>query len=189
MNPIVVKVGGSLYGLADLRARLHALLASVAQPVLIVPGGGPTTDVIRDLDRVHRLGAETSHWLALQACSINGHFLATLLGNVPVVAQDSSAAKIAIVDLARFAADDERRADHWPHEWDVTSDSMAVRVAKVVRAPELVLLKSIDIDATADWKAAAAKGVVDPFFPIAIERMPELAVKVVNLRTRRAEAL
>ena len=51
--PIVVKVGGSLYHLPDLGRRLRCWLATLdSLPCLLLPGGGPTADVIRTLDRV-----------------------------------------------------------------------------------------------------------------------------------------
>ena len=77
---LVVKVGGSLYDLPDLGRRLRRFLASLdTDNRLIVPGGGPTADVIRAFDHDHRLGPQTSHWLALRACALNAHFLALLL--------------------------------------------------------------------------------------------------------------
>src|SRR5207248_9110984 len=59
---LVVKVGGSLYDLPDLADRLRRWLSALAAPrVLLVPGGGPTADVIRTFDQRHRLGEEASH--------------------------------------------------------------------------------------------------------------------------------
>src|SRR5207248_2464665 len=83
---LVVKVGGSLYDLPDLGPRLHAFLRSLDRPeVLLIPGGGPTADVVRDLDRRHGLGEETAHWLALHALAVNAHFLAALVPGGAVV--------------------------------------------------------------------------------------------------------
>src|SRR5437763_15200228 len=86
---IVVKVGGSLYDLPDLGPRLAAWLETLAGPTLLVPGGGTTADIVRDLDRCHGLGEAISHDLALRALTMNAWFLAALLrrtplGNVPV---------------------------------------------------------------------------------------------------------
>ncbi len=185
MRPIVVKVGGSLYDVADLVPRLNAFLVGLAAPVFIVPGGGPTAEAIREFDRMHHLGDEAAHWLALRACSINGHVLSRLLGEFPVVADCAARSGVAIVDLFAFAVDDERRPDRWPHRWVVTSDSMAVRVANVAGASELILLKSIDIPSDFSWRRAAADGWVDPYFPDAVARTPGLVVRALNFRTRR----
>src|SRR5437868_6532113 len=82
----VVKVGGSLFDLPNLRERLRSFLKSLdASAVLLIPGGGRATDVIRDLDRRHSLGEEASHWLALRSLSLNAHVLAELLSPARVV--------------------------------------------------------------------------------------------------------
>lgn len=180
MSPIVVKVGGSLLDWAELKSRLETFLKSLTPPILLVPGGGNSADAIREFDRVHKLGDDASHWLALRACAVNGHMLARLLGGLPMIAEVQRAEAVAVVDLLPFAQRDETRPDHWPHRWDVTSDSMAVRVAHVAGAEELILLKSTDVEV--DWSAAAKKNQVDAFFPIALGRAPGVRVRSINLR-------
>jgi 5-(aminomethyl)-3-furanmethanol phosphate kinase len=201
---IVVKVGGSLYDLPDLGDRLRRFLATLegaserrglsppethydctfpeginpsarrSESVLVFPGGGITADAVRELDRVHRLGDEASHWMALAACSVNGMMLAKLL-DAPIV--DAPTDGVAILDPYRFAVADEGRPGRLPHCWGVTSDSMAARAAAVFGASELVLLKSVEWRGE-DWRAAAKAGVVDPFFSIAVAASPLRAVAV-----------
>src|SRR5262249_34902973 len=78
-GPVVVKVGGSLYDWPDLAGRLQDWLGQPSERrVLLVPGGGVTADVVRDLDQRHALGEERAHWLALHALALNAHFLAAL---------------------------------------------------------------------------------------------------------------
>jgi len=179
----IVKVGGSLYELPDLRARLTAWLREYdAARVVLVPGGGAAADVVRDYDRAHHLGEEASHWFALRMLQINAHFLSRLLPQARVITSPRTDAPLAILDMFAFAKDDEDRYDHLPHTWDVTSDSLAVRAATVAGARELELLKSIDWDGS-DWPAAARAGVVDAHFPQALQRAPDLRVRWINLRT------
>jgi hypothetical protein len=65
----------------------------------------------------------------------------------------------------------------------VTSDSLAVRVATLSDAEQLVLLKSVTWQEDRPWTAATQSSVVDVFFPEAIRRAsPLLQVRVVNLR-------
>ena len=72
-SPVIVKVGGSLYDLPDLGPRLLRLLdRPEMQPTFVVPGGGRLVDDIRGLDRLHRLGEEASHWLALSVNAVSG---------------------------------------------------------------------------------------------------------------------
>src|SRR5438874_10088336 len=88
----LVKVGGSLYDLPDLADRLRLLLGYMRnRSYVLVPGGGATVDAIRALDSRHNLGEESSHWLALRALTLNGHFLCQLLTNGQMVADSASA--------------------------------------------------------------------------------------------------
>src|SRR5205823_2457906 len=100
----VVKVGGSLYDMPDLGPRLRAWLRAEAGPdVLLVPGGGPAADVVRDLDRIHRLGEEDAHWLALGALQMNAMFLALLLSPADVITRPEQAGSgVTILDALQF---------------------------------------------------------------------------------------
>ena len=180
----IVKVGGSLFDLPDLAARLHAWLARLdVSPVMLIPGGGVTADAVRALDRTHHLGEEASHWLALEALSINARFLQVLLPTAKLVAEiQVGSMGLHILDAMPFFRADEQRPDHLPHTWQVTSDSLAVRVAVLAEARELVLLKSTDWRGD-DWTAASRAGIVDDYFAPAVRCAPsELRIRVVNLR-------
>jgi aspartokinase-like uncharacterized kinase len=179
----VVKVGGSLYDLPDLGPRLQAWLGP--ERTLLLPGGGATADAIRAFDRTHRLGEEASHWLALHALSVNAHFLGRLLPSAtvrPCLPRPTEGGPWFILDPLPFFQDDERHPDRFPHTWDVTSDSLAVRVAIRTTARELVLLKSVSWDEADGWEAAARAGVVDGYFAQALRGAPHRHVRVVNFR-------
>lgn len=183
---VVVKVGGSLLDVPDLAARLTRSLADLPS-VLLVPGGGRLTETLRQLDTVHGLGEETCHWLALQAMSINAGVLGRLLPDAQLVTDLSPrCAGWRILDPYPFFRDDDKNPDHLPHRWSVTSDSLALRAAVLMRAQELVLLKSVDWDGRRSWHEAAAAGVVDAYFPDALAHQQQTpAVRVVNLRAPR----
>jgi 5-(aminomethyl)-3-furanmethanol phosphate kinase len=184
MSPLVVaKVGGSLFDLPDLAERLSRWLAPLPS-VLVVPGGGPMVDAIRRLDRLHQLGEEAAHWLALHALSVNAQFLARLLPGAEVTsALPETMRGCRILDPYAVMRTDDMNPDHLPHLWQVTSDSLAVRVAALAEAQELVLLKSVDWDVAQPWQAALDAKIVDAYFPIALSRLDRpLTVRVVNLR-------
>jgi aspartokinase-like uncharacterized kinase len=181
-NSIVIKVGGSLYDLPDLAARLRSVLESLReQRLLLVPGGGAAADIVRDLDRLHGLGQEWSHWLALRALTMNALFLQTLLPNFRLAKWPHLPA-LAILDPYEFALADEHNPEHLPHTWEVTSDSVAARAAQVLGARELLLLKSVSLADGLGWPAAARAGVVDAHFAKVMEQAPTLRVHVINLR-------
>ena len=187
---VVVKVGGSLFDLPDLGSRLRDWLAvdKRVQPpaaVLLVPGGGPTTDVIRGFDKRFGLGEETAHWLALRTLTLNAHVLAALLPGAPVVAEVSRLASgINILDAFPFLQRDEPAS--LPAHWDAASDAVAARAAVVLRARRLVLLKSVNIPAAMDWEEAGRQGLIDPMFASILRQAEgELEVSAVNLREWR----
>jgi aspartokinase-like uncharacterized kinase len=184
----VVKVGGSLFDLPDLGPRLAAWLAGRAErAALLVPGGGPTTDVVRAFDRRFGLGEEKAHWLALRALALNARVLADLLPAACVVGgvEECPAAwrtgRVPVLDAHAFAQADA--ADRLPHCWDAGSDAVAARVAVAAGAARLVLLKSVDLPQGIDWDEAGRRGLVDPWFGRVLRqaRRPP-AVEFVNLR-------
>jgi 5-(aminomethyl)-3-furanmethanol phosphate kinase len=184
---VVAKVGGSLFDCPDLKRRVQEFCASlVDRQVVLFPGGGKTAEAIREFDRVHRLGEEKSHWLALRALTVNGHFLSDLLGVQLVEGLNAARSAfrrqpLVVLDPFRFARGDEDRPDHLPHVWSATSDSLAARVARIAGAERLVLLKSVTIPAGMSWTEAGANGLVDPLFSQAIAAA-EFLVEAVNLR-------
>lgn len=193
-SPILVKVGGSLFDLPDLRPRLVQFLCGLSCPeVALVPGGGRIVDGIRHLDRSHGLGEDASHWLALRAQSLNAHFLADLLQGQSAVVTGAleelpglwRRGSIPILDAYSFALADEASADHLPHSWDVTSDSIAARLARVVGARRLVLLKSVRASVGASCVDLVRQEIVDRFFMRALGHdlsCTKCDVEVINFR-------
>ena len=47
-----------------------------AHRIVVVPGGGPFADAVRDFDRSLGLSPHTAHWMALLAMDQYGHVLA-----------------------------------------------------------------------------------------------------------------
>jgi aspartokinase-like uncharacterized kinase len=190
--PTVVKVGGSLYDLPDLAARLRRWLARQRR-VLLIPGGGALADAVRDLDRRHRLGDLAAHWIALHALSVAAHFLATLLSRSTVVTRIDSLdlhweqKTLPILDPFSFAHADEASPRRLPCSWDVTSDAIAARAAVVTVARRLVLLKSTTPPAGLDWRALGEQGYVDRHFVevLATAEGP-IDVQVLNFRDGQA---
>jgi len=186
--PVVVKVGGSLLDWPELSNRLQRYLATLpGTNILLIPGGGPTADVIRQFDQCHSLGEEESHWLALRSLALNARVLQRLLPGSQVVDGLNAARSCwrrgttPILDMYFFCRGDEGRPDHLPHVWQVTSDSLAARVAIVANATQLVLLKSKDPPAGDNWDEAAKAEYVDSWFTNTIQSAG-FSVQPFNLR-------
>jgi aspartokinase-like uncharacterized kinase len=182
---IVVKVGGSLFDHPHLGPGLRQWLAGLgAERVLLVPGGGPVADAVRQLDTAHRLGEEKAHWLALTSLWVTAALLRDLLPGAEYGCHPDAdrfdllpAGTVRILDAHMFCQVD----DALLHTWAVTTDSIAARAAVVFGASCLILLKSTDIPPGTPWDEAARRGWVDPHFPKVVAGHG-LRVEAVNFR-------
>jgi aspartokinase-like uncharacterized kinase len=187
-RPVVVKVGGSLLdwpGLPDaLSTYLHARRD---EPLVLLVGGGRSTDVVRDLDRIHQLGPTVAHRLALHSLDLTAQVLAAIVPGLVVVDRRDdlhvawSNRRTPVFAPRPFLDEEDIRSPQpLPHSWDVTSDSIAARLAESLGASELALLKSAPPATAMSRREAAAAGLVDPVFPAAAARLERVSYR--NLR-------
>ena len=162
----IVKLGGSLAH--DLRlVRWLGMLAEVGGGrVTIVPGGGVFADVVRSSQR---------HW----------HFDDLPAHNMAVLGMAQTAHLFHALEPRLTLADDEagiRRALHAGHPavwlpfmllrdapdllttWEVTSDSLALWLARLLNAERLVLVKAAKVAPGVSLAQLGADGVVDGRF-------------------------
>ena len=91
MSPLdvdcVIKVGGGMLARADTFDAVIAeiSLASGEAALLIVPGGGPFADTVRDIDRQIGLSDDAAHWMAILAADQYAHLIASRLPRGEVV--------------------------------------------------------------------------------------------------------
>jgi probable H4MPT-linked C1 transfer pathway protein len=142
---IVVKLGGGVLAHAH---HLDAALAAIGDAarerrLLVVPGGGPFADAVRDVDRRLRVSDDAAHWMAVLAMDQYAHLVAArlpggrLVTEVQEIGVAADAGFVPVLAPSRWL----READPLPHVWDVTSDSIAAWVAGAVGAQRLVLIK------------------------------------------------
>jgi aspartokinase-like uncharacterized kinase len=193
----VVKIGGSLLDWPPLPAALARWLheQSPAAQVLLA-GGGAMADIIRKADAQYEIGEAAAHWLCIEILSVSARLVAALL-DAPASLATSYAdlqcriagcpPAIHVFDSGELLRNHEQRlpGQTLPHDWSVTSDSIAARVATILRAEELVLLKSREPPANASLRELAASGYVDSFFPTIAGQM-QCALRLVNLRACQA---
>ncbi|MFO1045341.1 MAG: hypothetical protein U0941_26480 [Planctomycetaceae bacterium] len=180
---VVLKLGGSLLECTDLADRLRSLVETLrGQRILIVVGGGDAADVVRDWSVRFALPEESAHWLAIRSLSVTRGLVKELLPECCEV--DSQAAASAawtaserpvLLKLEAYLREAERNhPDPLPHNWDVTSDSIAAWVAAEWGADQLIMLKSIDLPASIDLQQAASHGFVDPYLPTIATKLPRI---------------
>jgi aspartokinase-like uncharacterized kinase len=142
-QPLVVKVGGGLLraeGIGGLRRACEEVTAMAARrPVLVVPGGGPFADAVRELDGRVGLADAVAHALALRAMDQLGVLLASLLPGAELLAHLTTPPSLALL----LAAPAFANRPEVPESWAVTSDSLAVLAAAAIGVAEVALLKPV----------------------------------------------
>ncbi|PWC37868.1 aspartate/glutamate/uridylate kinase [Azospirillum sp. TSO35-2] len=172
----VVKLGGSLWNGDALRPWLAALAAERTEAgrtcrIVIVPGGGPFADAVRHAQPVLGYGAAAAHRMAILGMEQYGLALLDLepgLAPARTVA-DMTEASGPVVWLPTPLAAEADVAE----SWDVTSDTLAAWLAGRLEAERLVLVKSAPLPAgSADARALARAGVIDPVLPDLMASLP-----------------
>jgi 5-(aminomethyl)-3-furanmethanol phosphate kinase len=155
---------------------------------LLIVGGGELADSIRKADKLHNLGEEMSHWLCVRTMAIHAEMLRAMLpesswcASVRRLTEQPATPGLVIVDPWTFLHDEEpfMSPTPLPANWQVTSDSIAARLASLIKAAELALLKSALPNSGRSVDQAAEAGYFDCFFPQASRGLP--LIRAVNLR-------
>ena len=143
----VIKVGGGLSATRGALPRVGRAIgeASRVTRLVVVPGGGPFADAVREFDRRVGLSADAAHWMAILAMDQYAYVLADytpgsrLVSDLGQVSLALAANEVPILAPARWL----RAADELPHSWEVTGDSLAAYIAGLLGAARLVLLKPV----------------------------------------------
>ncbi len=155
----VVKVGGSLLGQAGAFERVLEALTRFrpGRHLVVVPGGGPFADAVRQMFRRVKIGEDAAHWMAILGMDQYAHAVAARAPGAALVEQPEeieaavAAGQLPVLAPYRWL----KAADPLPHSWDVTSDSIAAWVAGALGARRVVLIKPAATD---------TRQLVDPLF-------------------------
>jgi aspartokinase-like uncharacterized kinase len=184
----VVKLGGSMLGGNDIAGRLRQWIATepLAQRVLIV-GGGALVDGVREFYHGNWMDERTAHWICVDLMSITARLIASQLPEAVTscrlsdLRHRSRKDRLIIFDIANFLRHEEPLLPGTRLEecWDVTSDSIAARLAIVLGADKLVLLKPDVPPSRPDVQELVYRGYLDRFFLQLRKELP--ATCCVNL--------
>ncbi len=148
---VIIKLGGSLIerGREIIRfLRDYVEEKDKALTIILIPGGGPFVEVVRNLSANISISEETAHWMAVLAMHQYGFFLANGEIRIPVV---ESMNKIDGEPIRILLPYEMLKADDClPHTWDVTSDTIAAFVANKIG--EKTFIKLTDVDGIIDEK-------------------------------------
>lgn len=167
----IVKLGGSLHDAPELGIWLGLLATAPGPARIVVPGGGPFADAVRELQPQLGFGEIEAHRMAILAMQQYGLFLHGLEPRLRLAEtrEELGAAGSAVWLPWRLAG----RHPALRPSWDVTSDSIAAWLAAEIGAEALLLVKSAALpegEATAAMLTCA--GVLDPCFPAYAAALP-----------------
>jgi dihydroneopterin aldolase len=143
---LVIKVGGSLSAIDSALRRTGSAIAVAAhqQRIVVIPGGGPFADQVRAFSTHHPLSHTAAHWMAILGMDQFAFALAEQIPRARVVEDQRGIQqawreeRIPVLAPSRWL----RAADELPHQWEVTSDSLAAYLAMLLGAERLVLIKA-----------------------------------------------
>ena len=162
----VIKLGGSHAFAPQLKDWIGAVAAQAGR-IVLVPGGGPFADAVRDAQARMGFDDGAAHRMALLAMEQYGCALAS--GRREFSPADSYAAIGRALEVKQVPVWLPTRmvlAADIPASWEVTSDSLAAWLAAKLGARRLLLVKHVDAGATAvRVRELVARGIVDPAFP------------------------
>jgi aspartokinase-like uncharacterized kinase len=181
----VVKFGGSTLSIDDYaESFVRWLSREPAAQTIVVVGGGIEVRRIADEQLEEDFSDVEAHWRCIDVMRRNAERVqmqtrdSQWLARLSELPAPGDGAATFFLDPRQFMEDDARGKSPLPVSWDVSSDSIAARVAERAAADELVLLKS-----ALPRSLSRLNGYVDPFFATAAKRLS--AVRFVNLRDAR----
>lgn len=163
--PLVLKLGGSLAESGAL-PRILALTRRAGRPLVVVPGGGPFADGVREAQRQVGFSDPAAHRMAILAMHQMAEFLidlepALVLAETIEQIKDAwTSARTPVWLPLRLAGE----ARELPQSWSVTSDGLAAWLAVRLGGIDVALVKSCTVDRSWSLDALEEKGITDPAF-------------------------
>ncbi len=152
----LVKIGGNILesqqNISTTISQLNVLLYKLKkfQKIIIIPGGGEYANFVRYIDNNLSIGDTLAHWEAILAMDKNAENLhrqfplILLIDNFSNlyehVREQSATPKLIIFQPFFFLYNN----NELPHDWNVTSDSIALYLAFKLKLNICYLIKDID---------------------------------------------
>jgi aspartokinase-like uncharacterized kinase len=155
----VIKIGGAILRETGAVEKLGPTIARIAArvPLLVIPGGGPFAETVREVDRGLQLPADAAHWMAILAMDQFAEVLGAFIPESEIVEElgeiEGALARRRVPVLAPYRW--LHAADELPHSWDVTSDSLAAYLTGLLGAERLLMIKPVE---------GAVPELTDPYF-------------------------
>ena len=164
----VIKIGGSLYNSPNLVEWLNTLSECKTQNIIIVPGGGPFADRVREVDSKFNLDQELAHNMAVLAMQQYGYLMKSLCPALQLVNTQQKLCECWKKQKVAIWEPFDMIRDYYKLEksWDITSDSLAAWLAKFLSVDQLLFVKSADITLSkSSYEELLNEACIDPYLP------------------------
>jgi aspartokinase-like uncharacterized kinase len=162
----IVKLGGSLSRDARLPHWLRMLAELGGGRVVVVPGGAAFADAVRDAQGHWGFDDLTAHNMAVLAMAQTAHLLHALEPRLALAADEDAIrrAQHAGQAVLWMPLSLLRDAPDILTSWEVTSDSLALWLARRLNAERLVVVKACEVRRPYTLKELTERGLVDGRF-------------------------
>ncbi|KON33610.1 MAG: hypothetical protein AC479_03810 [miscellaneous Crenarchaeota group-6 archaeon AD8-1] len=144
----LIKIGGSLIRTPKSLRSLCKKIAEIRKEskICLVPGGSIFADAVREVDREYKLNNKSSHNMAILAMDQYGFILQDLIPNSIIFDQPEdykkvlNKQKIPIFLPAQYFL----KNDPLENSWNITSDSIAIHIAKQLKINQVIKVTDVD---------------------------------------------
>ena len=148
-NNAVFKLGGKILedykNLEGTISQLKKLYEdNTFQKIIIIPGGGSYANFIRSIDKNLVLGDDLAHWMAIFSMDYNGKELNRKFPDFECIDDFKNIQSAKRIFCIFLPYNYLRKKDELPHNWNVTSDSIAIYLANKLNLDECYLIKDIE---------------------------------------------
>jgi 5-(aminomethyl)-3-furanmethanol phosphate kinase len=146
---IIIKIGGSLFKKErSILFKINKTISNINKQhkTVVLTGGGEIADVIRKYQKKYKFSDSSAHWMAIRGMDINGRIITETRDDFKIVEdiqnclRVSSRGFIPVFLVYKLL----EKYDTLPEDWSVTSDSIAVFIAYILKANFVILLKDVD---------------------------------------------
>ena len=158
----IFKIGGSiLEDFENVNSTISQLTylyeKDVIQKIIIIPGGGSFANFIRKIYDDLQFTDELAHWMSIISMNYNGIELGKKFPKLEVVEDYEKLKETSKIFSIFLPYQFIKENDNLPHNWQVTSDSIALFMAKKLGLKECFLIK--DVDGILDKKSQVIKEI------------------------------
>ncbi len=145
----VFKIGGKiLENTSNINSTFSQLTQlyeeKILHKIIILPGGGTFSNSVRRLDKDLQIGDDLAHWIAIYSMNYNGIILNRKYPDREIIEELKTFQDAKQMFCIFLPYSFLREEDTLPHNWDVTSDSIALYIANKLKLNRCFLIKNVD---------------------------------------------